>query len=77
MNESPETKKPSVHHIPITCESPTEKRQINTTLHTPVPAPSVDDMEPQNISFIGEFFHRDIFDRLKCEKNMKNNFKKH
>ncbi|XP_043271274.1 patronin isoform X9 [Venturia canescens] len=53
MNESPETKKPTVHHIPITCESPTEKRQINTTLHTPVPAPSVDDMEPQNISFIG------------------------
>ncbi|XP_034944526.1 patronin isoform X3 [Chelonus insularis] len=53
MNESPEVRKPTVHHIPITCESPTEKRQNNTTIHTPVPAPPVDDMEPQNISFIG------------------------
>ncbi|KAK0179121.1 hypothetical protein PV327_007941 [Microctonus hyperodae] len=53
MGESPELKKPTVHHIPITCESPTDKRQSNATMHTPVPAPSVDDMEPQNISFIG------------------------
>ncbi|CAL7945726.1 unnamed protein product [Xylocopa violacea] len=52
MSESPEPKRPSVHHIPIKCESPTEKRQV-TTLHTPVPAPPVDDMKPQNISFIG------------------------
>ncbi|XP_015522399.2 patronin isoform X6 [Neodiprion lecontei] len=52
MGESPEQKRPTVHHIPITCESPTEKRQA-PVLHTPVPAPSVDDMEPQNISFIG------------------------
>ncbi|XP_012272704.1 patronin isoform X2 [Orussus abietinus] len=52
MSESPEPKRPTVHHIPVTCESPTEKRQ-STTLHTPVPAPPVDDMEPQNISFIG------------------------
>ncbi|XP_076751766.1 calmodulin-regulated spectrin-associated protein patronin isoform X17 [Xylocopa sonorina] len=51
MSESPEPKRPSVHHIPIKCESPTEKRQV-TTLHTPVPAPPVDDMKPQNISFI-------------------------
>lgn len=54
MGESPELKKPTVHHIPITCESPTDKRQSNATMHTPVPAPSVDDMEPQNISFIGK-----------------------
>ncbi|XP_043500828.1 patronin isoform X12 [Polistes fuscatus] len=52
MSESPESKRPTVHHIPITCESPTEKRQC-ATLHTPVPAPPVDDMKPQNISFIG------------------------
>ncbi|XP_015182348.1 PREDICTED: patronin isoform X9 [Polistes dominula] len=52
MSESPESKRPTVHHIPITCESPTEKRQCGT-LHTPVPAPPVDDMKPQNISFIG------------------------
>ncbi|XP_018059324.1 PREDICTED: patronin isoform X9 [Atta colombica] len=49
ISESPEPKR-SVHHIPISCESPTEKRQA---LHTPVPAPPVDDMKPQNISFIG------------------------
>ncbi|KAK2582392.1 hypothetical protein KPH14_004717 [Odynerus spinipes] len=52
MSESPEPKRPTVHHIPITCESPTEKRQC-ATLHAPVPAPPVDDMKPQNISFIG------------------------
>ncbi|XP_076178104.1 calmodulin-regulated spectrin-associated protein patronin isoform X10 [Ptiloglossa arizonensis] len=52
MSESPEPKRPSVHHIPIKCESPTEKRQT-TGLHAPVPAPPVDDMKPQNISFIG------------------------
>ncbi|XP_043681964.1 patronin isoform X15 [Vespula pensylvanica] len=52
MSESPESKRPTVHHIPMTCESPTEKRQC-ATLHTPVPAPPVDDMKPQNISFIG------------------------
>ncbi|XP_015607322.1 patronin isoform X4 [Cephus cinctus] len=52
MSESPEPKRSTVHHIPITCESPTEKRQA-AVLHTPVPAPPVDDMEPQNISFIG------------------------
>ncbi|XP_017760212.1 PREDICTED: patronin isoform X9 [Eufriesea mexicana] len=52
MSESPEPKRPTVHHIPIKCESPTEKRQI-TALHAPVPAPPVDDMKPQNISFIG------------------------
>lgn len=54
MSESPEPKRPTVHHIPIKCESPTEKRQI-TALHAPVPAPPVDDMKPQNISFIGEY----------------------
>ncbi|XP_029055918.1 patronin isoform X13 [Osmia bicornis bicornis] len=52
MSESPEPKRPTVHHIPIKCESPTEKRQV-TALHAPVPAPPVDDMKPQNISFIG------------------------
>ncbi|XP_076476243.1 calmodulin-regulated spectrin-associated protein patronin isoform X2 [Bombus vancouverensis nearcticus] len=52
MSESPEPKRPTVHHIPIKCESPTEKRQI-TAMHAPVPAPPVDDMKPQNISFIG------------------------
>ncbi|KAI4478252.1 hypothetical protein M0802_014567 [Mischocyttarus mexicanus] len=52
MSEGSESKRPTVHHIPITCESPTEKRQC-ATLHTPVPAPPVDDMKPQNISFIG------------------------
>ncbi|XP_054006406.1 patronin isoform X10 [Hylaeus anthracinus] len=52
MSESPEPKRPTVHHIPIKCDSPTEKRQV-TALHTPVPAPPVDDMKPQNISFIG------------------------
>ncbi|XP_033208972.1 patronin isoform X3 [Belonocnema kinseyi] len=52
MSENPEIKRPTVHHVPITCESPTEKRQT-ATMHTPVPAPPVDDMEPQNISFIG------------------------
>lgn len=52
ISESPEPKRSTVHHIPISCESPTEKRQI-TALHTPVPAPPVDDMKPQNISFIG------------------------
>ncbi|XP_050482899.1 patronin isoform X18 [Bombus huntii] len=51
MSESPEPKRPTVHHIPIKCESPTEKRQI-TAMHAPVPAPPVDDMKPQNISFI-------------------------
>lgn len=55
MSESPEPKRPTVHHIPIKCESPTEKRQI-TALHAPVPAPPVDDMKPQNISFIGKCF---------------------
>lgn len=55
MSESPEPKRPTVHHIPIKCESPTEKRQI-TAMHAPVPAPPVDDMKPQNISFIGKFF---------------------
>lgn len=53
MSESPEPKKPAIHHVPITCESPTDKRLNNAPLHTPVPAPPVDDMEPQNISFIG------------------------
>ncbi|XP_044587352.1 patronin isoform X3 [Cotesia glomerata] len=53
INESPETKKSTIHHVPITCESPTDKRQNNINIHTPVPAPPVDDMEPQNISFIG------------------------
>ncbi|XP_070152384.1 patronin isoform X3 [Polyergus mexicanus] len=52
ISESPEPKRSTVHHIPISCESPTEKRQV-TALHTPVPAPPVDDMKPQNISFIG------------------------
>ncbi|XP_076668126.1 calmodulin-regulated spectrin-associated protein patronin isoform X14 [Andrena cerasifolii] len=52
MSESPEPKRPTVHHIPMKCESPTEKRQV-TALHAPVPAPPVDDMKPQNISFIG------------------------
>ncbi|KAL0132340.1 hypothetical protein PUN28_000256 [Cardiocondyla obscurior] len=52
ISESPEPKRSTVHHIPISCESPTEKRQV-TTLHTPVPAPPADDMKPQNISFIG------------------------
>ncbi|XP_071861887.1 calmodulin-regulated spectrin-associated protein patronin isoform X18 [Bombus fervidus] len=52
MSESPEPKRPTVHHIPIKCESPTEKRQI-AAMHAPVPAPPVDDMKPQNISFIG------------------------
>ncbi|XP_048508203.1 patronin isoform X10 [Athalia rosae] len=52
MSDNVEPKRPTVHHIPITCESPTEKRQA-PVMHTPVPAPSVDDMEPQNISFIG------------------------
>ncbi|KZC04265.1 Short spindle protein 4 [Dufourea novaeangliae] len=52
MSESPEPKRPTVHHMPIKCESPTEKRQV-TALHAPVPAPPVDDMKPQNISFIG------------------------
>lgn len=55
MSESPEPKRPMVHHIPIKCESPTEKKQI-TALHAPVPAPPVDDMKPQNISFIGKYF---------------------
>ncbi|KYM95331.1 Short spindle protein 4 [Cyphomyrmex costatus] len=50
ISESPEPKRSTVHHIPISCESPTEKRQA---LHTSVPAPPVDDMKPQNISFIG------------------------
>ncbi|XP_051154754.1 patronin isoform X4 [Leptopilina boulardi] len=49
MSDSPEIKRPTVHHhhhhVPITCESP--------TVHSSVPAPPVDDMEPQNISFIG------------------------
>ncbi|XP_014473697.1 PREDICTED: patronin isoform X7 [Dinoponera quadriceps] len=52
ISESPEPKRSTVHHIPISCESPTEKRQV-TALHTPVPAPPADDMKPQNISFIG------------------------
>lgn len=56
MSESPEPKRSTVHHIPINCESPTEKRQV-TALHAPVPAPPVDDMKPQNISFIGKYIH--------------------
>jgi len=52
ISESPEPKRSSIHHIPISCESPTEKRQA-AALHTPVPAPPADDMKPQNISFIG------------------------
>ncbi|XP_020292949.1 patronin isoform X6 [Pseudomyrmex gracilis] len=52
ISESPEPKRSIIHHIPISCESPTEKRQ-STALHTPVPAPPADDMKPQNISFIG------------------------
>ncbi|XP_066580923.1 patronin-like isoform X3 [Prorops nasuta] len=52
MNEGPEPKRPVAHHASIACESPSEKRQ-NVALHTPVPAPPVDDMKPQNISFIG------------------------
>ncbi|XP_036145003.1 patronin isoform X2 [Monomorium pharaonis] len=52
INESPEPKRSTVHHVSISCESPTEKRQA-TALHTSVPAPPVDDMKPQNISFIG------------------------
>ena len=56
MSESSEIKRPTVHHVPITCESPTEKRQ-NSKIHIPVPAPPVDDMEPQNISFIGRIIN--------------------
>lgn len=56
INESPETKKSTVHHVPITCESPTDKRQNNINIHAPVPAPPADDMEPQNISFIGTVY---------------------
>ncbi|XP_029167785.1 patronin-like isoform X2 [Nylanderia fulva] len=52
ISESPEPKRSTAHHVPISCESPTEKRQV-TALHTPVPAPPADDMKPQNISFIG------------------------
>ncbi|XP_043484313.1 patronin isoform X2 [Leptopilina heterotoma] len=52
MSDTPEIKRPTIHHVPITCESPTEKRQISS-VHSSVPAPPVDDMEPQNISFIG------------------------
>ncbi|XP_072763934.1 patronin isoform X3 [Anoplolepis gracilipes] len=52
ISDSPEPKRSTVHHIPISCESPTEKRQV-TALHTSVPAPPADDMKPQNISFIG------------------------
>ncbi|KMQ97150.1 calmodulin-regulated spectrin-associated protein 1 [Lasius niger] len=51
ISESPEPKRSTAHHIPISCDSPTEKRQV-TALHTPVPAPPADDMKPQNISFI-------------------------
>ncbi|XP_044012455.1 patronin isoform X4 [Aphidius gifuensis] len=54
INESPEVKKQSiVHHIPITCDNTIDKRHNNAQIHTSVPAPPVDDMEPQNISFIG------------------------
>lgn len=53
INDSPEPKKPTIHNVAMTSESPIEKRQ-SAALHTPVPAPSVDDMEPQNISFIGK-----------------------
>lgn len=28
-------------------------RKSSSVTHAPIPAPSVDDMEPQNISFIG------------------------
>lgn len=70
MSDNPEsTKRPTVHHIPITCESPTEKRQSQSVLHTPVPAPSVDDMEPQNISFIGNLLF--ILLKKKEEKDKK------
>jgi hypothetical protein len=65
ISESPEPKRSSIHHIPISCESPTEKRQT-ATLHTPVPAPPADDMKPQNISFIGNWILHTCFAILFC-----------
>lgn len=74
MSESPEPKRPTVHHIPIKCESPTEKRQI-TAMHAPVPAPPVDDMKPQNISFIGKCFFPHSPKNISCVISSKNSLR--
>ena len=47
MGDSPEVKR--------NLEQNEDKSRSSNVMHAPIPTPPVDDMEPQSISFIGEY----------------------
>lgn len=54
MNDSDGSKRNSPVNLSQLNEPPYEKaRNMSGIIHAPIPTPPVDDMEPQNISFIG------------------------
>ena len=59
MGESPEVKRVTQHHSLEPQQSQSEmtpdKGRSPGVMHAPIPTPPVDDMEPQSISFIGEY----------------------
>lgn len=59
MAESPDVKQRGMQHHSLELqqsqsEMTPDKNKSPGVMHAPIPAPSVDDMEPQSISFIGE-----------------------
>jgi hypothetical protein len=61
IGESPEVKQRGMQHHSLEpqqaqSEMTPDKNKSPGIMHAPIPAPSVDDMEPQSISFIGENF---------------------
>jgi hypothetical protein len=59
MGESPDVKQRGMQHHSLEPqqsqnEMTPDKNKSPGVMHAPIPAPSVDDMEPQSISFIGE-----------------------
>lgn len=59
MGESPDVKQRGMHHHSLEpqqsqSEMTPDKNKSPGVMHAPIPAPSMDDMEPQSISFIGE-----------------------
>lgn len=65
MNDSDSSKRNSPVNLSQLNEPPYEKaRNMSGIIHAPIPTPPVDDMEPQNISFIGMNFK--IMFCIKC-----------
>lgn len=59
MAESPDVKQRGMQHHSLEhqqsqSEMTPDKNKSPGVMHAPIPAPPVDDMEPQSISFIGE-----------------------